>query len=120
MTEMRKVYKPEEKMKILLEGLNGTIQISGLCMKYGIKPVRFYSWKEKLIKNSAAIFDDRGRKNTSDQQIISEQKKELERPKGTIAEIASENLDLKKKLGTTGQGRGGHEIDLPRHSENGE
>ncbi len=42
MTE-RKVYRPEEKMKIVIEGLSGTIQISELCRKYGIKPARFYS-----------------------------------------------------------------------------
>ena len=42
MTE-RKVYRPEEKMKIVIEGLSGTIQISELFRKYGIKPARFYS-----------------------------------------------------------------------------
>ena len=42
MTE-RKVYRPEEKMKIVIEGLSGTIQISELCRKYGVKPARFYS-----------------------------------------------------------------------------
>ena len=31
----RKVYKPEEKLKIVLEGLSGTIQVSDLCRKPG-------------------------------------------------------------------------------------
>ncbi len=105
MTE-RKVYKPEEKMKIVMEGLNGTIQISELCRKYDIKPARFYDWKEKLVKNAADIFDDRGRKNTSDQRTIEEQRKELERLKETIAEVVSENLEIKKKIGERLQGRG--------------
>jgi len=48
----RKYYSPEEKVKIVLEGLSGTIQISELCRKYDIKPARFYNWKEKLLKNS--------------------------------------------------------------------
>ena len=34
----RKYYTPEEKMKIVLEGLSGTIQISDLCRKYDIRP----------------------------------------------------------------------------------
>ena len=34
MTEIRRVYKSEEKMKIVMEGLSGTIQISDLCKKY--------------------------------------------------------------------------------------
>ena len=59
--EQRRSYTPEEKLKIVLEGLSGTIQISDLCKKYGIKSARFYSWKEKLIRSSG-IFDDRGRK----------------------------------------------------------
>ncbi|EQB69415.1 MAG: hypothetical protein AMDU1_APLC00089G0004 [Thermoplasmatales archaeon A-plasma] len=37
MTEIRKVYKPEEKLKIVMEGLSGTIQISDLCRKYSIQ-----------------------------------------------------------------------------------
>jgi transposase len=98
MTE-RKVYTAEEKMKIVMEGLSGVVQISELCRKYDIRSARFYSWKEKLIKNSAEIFDDRGRKKTSDQMIIEEQRKDLERLKDVIAEITSENLELKKKLG---------------------
>ena len=48
MTE-RKVYKSEEKLKIVLEGMNGTIQVSDLCRKYDIKSARFYDWKEKLV-----------------------------------------------------------------------
>ena len=101
----RKVYKPEEKMKIVMEGLSGAIQISELCRKYDIGSARFYSWKEKLIKNAAGIFDDRGRKSTSDQRIIEDQKKDLERLRGTIAEVVSENLELKKKIGSYGRGR---------------
>ncbi|WP_010917123.1 transposase [Thermoplasma volcanium] len=55
----RKVYKPEEKLKIVLQGLSGTISVSDLCRKYDIKSARFYSWKEKLMRSSADIFEDR-------------------------------------------------------------
>ena len=60
MTE-RKVYKPEEKLKIVLEGVREAIQISELCRKYDVKLARFYSWKEELV-NSEQIFDNTGRK----------------------------------------------------------
>ena len=100
MTE-RKVYRPEEKMKIVIEGLSGTIQISELCRKYGIKPARFYSWKEKLIRSSG-IFDDRGRKEIPANKRIGDMQAEITRLKDTIAEIASENLELKKNLDATG------------------
>ena len=62
-----RIYTPEEKLKIVLEGMSGTISVADLCRKYDIKPARFYSWKEKLMNSSAEIFDDRGRKSTSEQ-----------------------------------------------------
>ena len=46
----RKVYKPEEKMKIVMEGLNGTIQVTELCSKNGIGAARFYAWKDKMVE----------------------------------------------------------------------
>ncbi len=64
----RRVFKPEEKMKIVMEGLSGTIEITELCRKHDIATSRFYDWKEKLLRNSAEIFDDRGRKNSSHQR----------------------------------------------------
>ncbi len=38
----KRVYKAEEKLKIVLEGISGTISISDLWRKYDIKPARFY------------------------------------------------------------------------------
>ena len=98
MTE-RRVYKPEEKMKIVMEGLSGTIQVTELCRKYGIGTARFYAWRDKMVENSADIFSDRGRKRTPDQIIIEEQKEEISRLKNVIAEITHENLEIKKKFG---------------------
>ena len=88
MSETRKAYSPGEKLKIVLEGLSGTISVSDLCRKYDIKSARFYDWKEKLSKSAESVFDDRGRKSTADQ------KKELARLKDVIAEIT---LEIKKK-----------------------
>ena len=81
------------KIEIIMEGLSGTIQISELCRKYIIKPARFYSWKEKLIKNSTGIFDDRGRKGIPANKRIGDMQAEITRLKDTIAEIASRILN---------------------------
>ena len=43
-----RVYTPEEKLKIVLEGMSGTISVSDLCRKYDLKPARFYCWKERV------------------------------------------------------------------------
>ncbi|EQD76782.1 Transposase IS3/IS911 [mine drainage metagenome] len=103
MNEQRRIYKPEEKLKIVLEGLNGTIQISDLCKKYNIQTSRFYDWKDKVLKSASNIFEDRGRKSTADQRVNEDLKKENQRLKETIAEIVSENLEIKKRLETTGR-----------------
>lgn len=61
-------FAPEEKMKIVLEGLGGTIEISKLCRKYQITTTMFYSWKKQL-ENSAIVFNDkRGRKPTTERK----------------------------------------------------
>ena len=51
-----------------------------------------------------------GRKNTSEQRIIEDQKKEMARLKDVIAEIILENLEIKKKIGDRMQ-RGGRTLD---------
>ena len=50
----KRVYTPEEKLKIVLEGMSGTIAVSDLCRRYDLKPARFYYWKDQLV-NSAPL-----------------------------------------------------------------
>ena len=88
MAEAKRFYKPKEKLRIVLEGLSGTIQISELCRKYDIKPVRFYHWEEKHLQSSQ-IFDDPGRKPNIDEKIRSKDE-EIARHKDVIAEITPE------------------------------
>ena len=65
----RRRFLPEEKMKIVLEGLSGTIEISELCRKYQITTTMYYNWKEKLLENSATVFNDkRGRKPATERK----------------------------------------------------
>ncbi|MGC8514785.1 MAG: transposase [Thermoplasmata archaeon] len=93
MGESKRSYKPEEKLRIVLEGLSGTIQISELCRKYDIKPARYYHWKEKLLQSSQ-IFDARGGKPNMDEKIRSKDE-EIARLEDVIAEITQENIALK-------------------------
>lgn len=95
----RRYFTPEEKMKVVLEGLSGTIQISELCRKYQITATMFYNWKEKLLENSATVFNDkRGRKPATERKT-EELQQEVARLKDTIAEITAESFQLKKKIG---------------------
>ena len=101
----RKVYRPEEKMKIVMEGLSGTISVSDLCRKYEIKPARFYYWKDQVMNSAQDIFQNRGRKIDED-RIRAEKDDEIARLKATIAEVVQENLEIKKKIGERLQRRG--------------
>ena len=99
------VYTPEEKLKIVLEGMSGTISVSDLCRKYDLNPAIFYYWKDQLVNSAPEIFENHGRKVDED-RIRSEKDREIERLKATIAEVVQENLEIKKKTGDRLQRRG--------------
>ena len=82
----------------MLEGLGGTIQVSELYRKYGVSPVTFYYWKNELLNGSREVFKSRGRKRQVDSRMR-EKDEEIAGLKDTIAEITTENLQLKKRLG---------------------
>ena len=93
-----RIYTPEEKLKIVLEGMSGTISVADLCRKYDLKPARFYYWKDQLLNSAPEIFENRGRKVDEDREIA--------RLKATIAEVVQENLEIKKKIGERLRRRG--------------
>ena len=99
------IYTPEEKLKIVLEGMSGTISIADLCRKYDLKPARFYYWKDQLLNSAPEIFENRGRKVDED-RIRMEKDREIARLKATIAEVVHENLEIKKKIGERLRRRG--------------
>ena len=101
----KRAYKAEEKLKIVLEGMSGTISVADLCRKYDVKPARFYYWKDQLFNSAPEIFENRGRKVDED-RIRPEKDIEIQRLKDVIAEITAENLEIKKKIGERLQRRG--------------
>ena len=80
-----RVYTPEEKLKIVLEGMSGTISVSDLCRKYDLKPARFYYWKEQLLNSAREIFENRRRKR-DENQITAEKDLEISKLKDVISE----------------------------------
>ena len=94
----KRVYTPEEKLKIVLEGMSGTVSVSDLCRKYDLKPARFCYWKDQLLNSAPEIFENRGRKVDED-RIRTEKDREIARLKATIADVVQENLEIKKKNG---------------------
>jgi transposase len=91
----RRSWNPEEKLRIVLAGLDGTIEISELCRREGINPTQYYGWKKQLLNSASQVFaDDRKKKSSSDDRLAAQ----LRRKDAVIAEITAENLELKKTL----------------------
>jgi len=80
----------------VLSGLDGTIEISELCRREGVSPTQYYGWKKQLLGSASKVFEKAGPSRVSGREQRLE--KELSRAKDVIAEITSENLDLKKGL----------------------
>jgi transposase len=91
----RRQWRPSEKLRIVLAGMQGDVEVSDLCRREGLNPVQFYAWKKRLLGSAVRIFEDqRGRRDAQELR----RELELQRLKNVIAEITAENLDLKKGL----------------------
>ena len=55
----RRRWESSQKLKIVLEGLSGQIEISKLCNKYQISQVIYYRWREQLLQYGHQAFESR-------------------------------------------------------------
>ena len=96
MSRKRRKWSAEEKLRIVLAGMQPGVEVSELCRREGITPTLYYGWKRKLLSAAKEIFDDkRGRRMNAREE---KRESELQRMKGVVAEITAENLELKKGL----------------------
>ena len=86
---------PEQKLRILLEGLSGTIEISELCRREGIHPTLFYQWKKQMFAGANRLFAAEAGKPSAREAKLT---MDLVRARHVIAEITAENLELKKTI----------------------
>jgi len=91
----RRVWTAKEKMRIVLAGLDPGVNLAELCRREGINPTQYYGWKNKLLSSSAAVFDDKVKRGSRREE---QQRAEVQRLQRVIAEITTENLELKKGL----------------------
>ena len=92
----RRIWTASDKLRIVLAGMDGGIEVSELCRREGINPTQFYGWKKQLMSSSAKVFaDGRESKPSAKEQRL---ETDLRRAKDVIAEITAENLELKKGL----------------------
>ena len=91
----RRRWTAEEKLRIVLAGLEPGVEVSELCRREGINPTQYYGWKNTLLSSAARVFDSRSQKPSRKEERL---ESDLSRCKDVIAEITAENLELKKTL----------------------
>jgi transposase len=93
----RKRRSPEEKIRIVLEGLRGEESIAELCRREGIVESLYYSWsKEFLEAGKKRLAGDTMRAATTDE--VMELRREAHDLKEVVAEQTLELRLLKKSM----------------------
>lgn len=89
----RKRWSAAEKLRIVLLGMEPSVEVSDACRREGVNPAMYYQWKRTLLGAAERIFEKKGEKSTAREQRLSQA---LSRAKDVIVEITTENLELKK------------------------
>ena len=53
----RRKWSSEQKLKIVLQGLSGRIEIGKLCNKYQISQALYYRWRDQLLQYGQQAFE---------------------------------------------------------------
>lgn len=93
----RKHYSSEEKIRIILDGMRGEVNVSELCRKEGINQATYYKWlKDFMEAGKKRLNGDTLREaNTTEVNALKVQNQEL---KELVAELSLATRILKKNL----------------------
>jgi len=93
----RRKFNPEERIRIILEGLKGEDSIAAICRREGIAPSLYYKWSKSFLEaGKRRLKGDTIREASSDE--VTEIRKENEQLKQLVAELSLKNRVLKKSL----------------------
>ena len=93
----RKRFTAEEKIRIVLEGFRKEIPVAELCRREGIHAQVYYAWLKDFIAAGKAQLKKDTLRNANRSEVKA-LKKENERLKETIGDMALENSILKKTM----------------------
>ena len=94
----RRRFTPEQKIRVVLEGLRGEISTAELCRRENISPTIYYKWSKAFLESGKnGLTRDTNRNATTDEvRHLREENKHL---KSAVAESVLEVQKLKKSLG---------------------
>ena len=101
----RRKFSSEEKIRIVLEGLNGEETIAELCRREGISPNLYYNWsKEFLEAGKRRLMGNTVRQ--ADSTEVAELRRENDQLEHLVADLSLDNVQLKKTFGDSDSGSG--------------
>ena len=102
----RRKFTSEEKIRIVLEGLQGESSIADVCRREGIHPTMYYKWSKTFLEaGKKRLNGDTEREADSDE--VKGLRSENEQLKQLVAELSLHNRVLKKTLKGSGSGSTG-------------
>lgn len=91
----RRKFSPQEKIRIVLEGLKGEESIAELCRREGMSPNLYYRWSKAFLEaGKKRLKGDTEREANSAE--VSQLRQENEQLKQLVAELSLDNRMLKK------------------------
>ena len=102
MSKKRRYFSGSDKVRILRIHLLEHKPVSEICNDFDLHPTQFYNWMNEFFTNGHLAFDTKKRRGPSpeEKQIEALKHKLADREEG-IAELMSEHVALKKKLGVS-------------------
>ena len=95
-SKARRQFPAEAKLQILKEGRGTKLTISQVCDQYQISPTLFYQWERIAERAALAALQGQGRGRKKSRASENVLLTEVQRLREVIAELSSENLQLKK------------------------
>jgi transposase len=97
----RKKYSEEEKIRVVLERLRGEMSVADLCRREGISDSLYYRWSKEFLEAGEQRLVDNTKRQASSQEV-NDFRRENERLKQLVTELALKNRVFKKSVLGTG------------------
>ena len=98
--KQRKHYSAEEKVAILRLHLLEKRPVSEVCDQHGLNPTVFYRWQKEFFEQGHLAFTREDKQQAkADRERLERLESKLAHKDGVLAELMSEYVALKKKLG---------------------
>ena len=97
----RRKFSPEERIRIVLEGLKGEESIASICRREGITSSLYYRWSKAFLEAGKKRLKGDTDREASTVEVVG-LRRENEQLKQLVAELSLKNRVLKKSVNGEG------------------